>query len=173
MSASFLLAKQREGKDPSKAAVGDEGVSPATILWDPPPPSPAFLPSATMSSGHEAMSKADRLTLNESEQPSSTNAGATSSTPRALGVVLAAVVLAAALISSALREPSAPPLPRSPHSRSPRRCRHRACACAPAPQSTSDRRCSASDSRFLDDGERVCDEQIPPAARLPLPNHLI
>ena len=111
MSASFLLAKQKEGKDPSKAAVGDEGVSPATILWDPPPPSPAFLPSATMSSGHEAMSKADRLTLNESEQTSSRNAGATSSMPRALGVVLAAVVLAAALISSALREPSAPPLP--------------------------------------------------------------
>jgi len=111
MSASFLLAKQKEGKDPSKAAVGDEGVSPATILWDPPPPSPAFLPSATMSSGHEAMSKADRLTLNESEQASSTNAGATSSMPRALGVVLAAVVLAAALISSAPREPSAPPLP--------------------------------------------------------------
>ena len=111
MSASVLLAKQKEGKDLSKAAFGDEGVSPATILWDPPPPSPAFLPSATMSSGHEAMSKADRLTLNESEQTSSRNAGATSSMPRALGVVLAAVILAAALISSALREPSAPPLP--------------------------------------------------------------
>ena len=95
MSASVLLAKQKEGKDLSEAAVGDEGVSPATILWDPPPPSPAFLPSATMSSGHEAMSKADRLTLNESEQTSSRNAGATSSMPRALGVVLAAVVLAA------------------------------------------------------------------------------
>ena len=50
------LSKEQKGLSKAEA-LGDEGTSPATILWAADnPPSPAFLPSATMSSGHEAMS---------------------------------------------------------------------------------------------------------------------
>ena len=98
MSASFLLSKK---KGLSKLGVDEEGASPVTIIWTQPPPSPALLPTATMSGGHEAQA----LTLSEPQRAASST--------RALGVaaVLAAAVLAAALASaSALKEPTAPPL---------------------------------------------------------------
>mmetsp|Transcript_74683 Transcript_74683/g.180549 ORF Transcript_74683/g.180549 Transcript_74683/m.180549 type:complete len:293 (-) Transcript_74683:279-1157(-) len=121
MSTSFLLSKTKG----TKLGVGEEGASPATVISAHPPPSPALLPRATMSGGHEA--PAEDLTLSEPQR-------AASSTLRALGVaaVLAAVVLAPALMYAAIKEPTAPPLP-PPVTR--RRCIDPlTCWTVPAPQ---------------------------------------
>jgi hypothetical protein len=115
MSASFLLAKK---SGLSKLSVSEEGASPATIIWSQPPPSPALLPTATLSGDHEAQAKG--LTLSEPR-------GA-SSMLRAFGI---AAVLAAAVLAAALKEPAAPPLPPTTQ----RRCLDPlTCWTVPAPQ---------------------------------------